>query len=136
MGSRAEELCYPQYVGTDAQRTIDAMWRTESPKRIGALTRLVRDVAIAEELAQDALEQCPRQPGAWLMSAAKHRARRGSLIAGKHEALAQELEQAFSPDLDARLDDPIGDDLLRLLFISCHPVLAPEARVALPLRLL
>lgn len=133
----------------DPQRTIDAVWRAESPRLIGALTRLVRDVAIAEELAQDALvaalEQWPRDgvpqnPGAWLMSTAKHRAldvlRRGSLIAGKHEALAQELEAIGAPALDERLDDLVGDDLLRLIFIACHPVLPSDARVALTLRLL
>jgi RNA polymerase sigma factor (sigma-70 family) len=133
----------------DPQRTIDAVWRAESPRLIGALTRLVRDVAIAEELAQDALvaalEQWPRDgvpqnPGAWLMSTAKHRAldvlRRGSLIAGKHEALAQELEAIGAPALEERLDDLVGDDLLRLIFIACHPVLPGDARVALTLRLL
>jgi RNA polymerase sigma factor (sigma-70 family) len=109
----------------------------------------VHDVGVAEELAQDALvaalEQWPREgipknPGAWLMQAAKHRAidvlRRGSLIAGKHDALAHELEHALEPDLDGALDEQIGDDLLRLIFISCHPVLPREAQVALTLRLL
>ena len=132
----------------DPQRTIDAVWRAESPQLIGALTRLVRDVALAEELAQDALvaalEQWPRDgiptnPGAWLMSVARRRAidvlRRGSLIAGKHETLAQELD-AGAPDLDSSIDDQVGDDLLRLIFIACHPVLPREARVALTLRLL
>ncbi|MFZ5443359.1 MAG: RNA polymerase sigma factor [Myxococcota bacterium] len=131
------------------QATIDATWRRESPKLIGALTRLVRDVALAEELAQDALvaalEQWPRDglpqsPGAWLMAAAKHRAvdalRRGALIAGKHDALAQAVERFRTPDLDAALDDAVGDDLLRLIFVACHPVLPPESRVALTLRLL
>ncbi|HEY1088662.1 MAG TPA: sigma-70 family RNA polymerase sigma factor, partial [Archangium sp.] len=137
----------------DSARTergaIDALWRAESPRLIGALTRLVHDVGVAEELAQDALvaalEQWPREgipknPGAWLMQAAKHRAidvlRRGSLIAGKHDALAHELEHALEPDLDGALDEQIGDDLLRLIFISCHPVLPREAQVALTLRLL
>jgi RNA polymerase sigma factor (sigma-70 family) len=133
----------------EPQRTIDAVWRAESPRLIGALTRLVRDVAIAEELAQDALvaalEQWPRDgipenPGAWLTSTAKHRAldvlRRGSLLAGKHEALARELEAIGVPALEERPDDLVGDDLLRLIFIACHPVLPSEARVALTLRLL
>ncbi|MDP1921003.1 MAG: RNA polymerase sigma factor [Myxococcales bacterium] len=128
---------------------IDAIWRTESPKLVGALTRLVRDLAVAEELAQDALvaalEQWPRDgipenPAAWLMRAAKHRAidllRHGSLVAGRHEALAREAEHLVTPDLDARLDDVVGDDLLRLIFISCHPLLSPEAQVALTLKLL
>lgn len=128
--------------------TIDAVWRTEAPKLIGALTRLVRDVAIAEELAQDALvaalEQWPRDgvpqnPAAWLMGAAKHRAidllRRGSLVAGTHDALAREAARFTTPDLDATLDDIVGDDVLRLIFISCHPLLTPESQVALTLRL-
>ena len=102
-------------MGTDTQRTIDAIWRIESARLIGGLTRVVRDVGLAEELAQDALvaalEQWPKSgvpenPGAWLMATAKHRAidalRRGALIARKHEALAQELEQSLTPDLDAR----------------------------------
>lgn len=128
---------------------IDRVWRDEAPKLIAALTRLVRDVAVAEELAQDALvaalEQWPREgvpqnPGAWLMSAAKHRAidllRHGSLVAGKHDALAREADAFSSPDLDARLDDLVQDDLLRLMFISCHPLLSSEAQVALTLKLL
>jgi RNA polymerase sigma factor (sigma-70 family) len=136
-------------VATDLNRTIDAIWRMESPRLIGGLTRVVRDVGLAEELAQDALVSAleqwersgvPDNPGAWLMASAKHRAidslRRGSLVARKHEALANELEQSLSPDLDAALDDHVGDDLLRLMFISCHPVLPTEARVALTLRLL
>lgn len=129
--------------------TINALWRTEAPKIIAALTRLVRDVAVAEELAQDALvaalEQWPRDglpqnPAAWLMGSAKHRAidllRRGSVLAGKNEALAHEAERFVAPDLDAKLDDVVGDDLLRLIFISCHPMLSPESQVALTLRLL
>ncbi len=135
--------------GVTAASTIDSLWRTEAPKIIAALTRLVRDVAIAEELAQDALvaalEQWPRDgipqnPAAWLMGAAKHRAidllRRGSVVAGKHEALAQEAEQFVTPDLDSKLDDVVGDDLLRLIFISCHPLLSSESQVALTLKLL
>lgn len=136
-------------MATDINRTIEAIWRIESPKLIGGLTRVVRDVGLAEELAQDslvsALEQWPKSgvpdnPGAWLMASAKHRAidslRRGSLVAKKHESLAHELEQSLTPDLDAKLDDHVGDDLLRLIFISCHPVLPVEAQVALTLRLL
>lgn len=132
-----------------AASTIDRLWRTEAPKIIAALTRLVRDVAVAEELAQDALvaalEQWPRDgvpqnPAAWLMGAAKHRAidllRRGSVVAGKHEALAHEADRFVTPELDAKLDDVVGDDLLRLIFISCHPLLSPESQVALTLKLL
>jgi RNA polymerase sigma factor (sigma-70 family) len=137
---------------TDTHRAIDAVWRIESARIIAGLTRIVRDIGIAEELAQDALvaalEQwpdsgIPDNPGAWLMSTAKHRAidhwRRNKLLERKHEELGRELEmqQELSvPDLDAAIDDTVGDDLLRLVFISCHPVLAPEARVALTLRLL
>ena len=133
----------------DTRRTIDAIWRIESARLIGGLTRVVRDVGLAEELAQDALvaalEQWPTSgvpdnPAAWLMATAKHRAidslRRGTLVARKHEDLAHELERSLTPDLDAALDDHVGDDLLRLIFISCHPVLSTEAQVALTLRLL
>ncbi|HSW11682.1 MAG TPA: RNA polymerase sigma factor [Solimonas sp.] len=133
------------------RRSIEAVWRIESAKLIAALTRVTRDVGIAEELAQDALvtalEQWPQQgvpdnPAAWLMAAAKHRAidrlRRLQMQARKHEEIGRELEELerAMPDFDAGLDDDIGDDLLRLLFISCHPVLSTEARVALTLRLL
>jgi len=136
---------------TDIHRTIDAVWRIESPRLIAGLTRMVRDVGIAEDLAQDALvaalEQWPQSgvpenPGAWLMAAAKHRAidhfRRNTLLERKHEELGRELgaKEMAVPDLDSALDDNVGDDLLRLLFISCHPVLSTEARVALTLRLL
>jgi RNA polymerase sigma factor (sigma-70 family) len=133
----------------DVHRTIDAIWRIESARLIAGLARLVRDVGLAEELAQDALvaaleqwptEGIPRNPGAWLMGAAKHRGidqlRRGKLLDRKHDALLQELEPPTTPDLDAALDDHVGDDLLRLVFVSCHPVLSTEARVALTLRLL
>jgi RNA polymerase sigma-70 factor (ECF subfamily) len=135
---------------TATNATIDAIWRIESPRLIAGLTRVVRDVGLAEDLAQDALvaalEQwpdagVPRNPGAWLMAAAKHRAidhwRRVKMLDRKHEELGYELEtqqEAFDPD--AALDDEVGDDLLRLVFIACHPVLATEARVALTLRLL
>jgi RNA polymerase sigma-70 factor (ECF subfamily) len=137
---------------TDTHRAIDAIWRIESRKVIAGLARIVRDVGIAEELAQDALvaalEQwpeagVPRNPGAWLMGTAKHRAidyfRRTKLLERKHSELEYELEvdqQASAQDLDAALDDDVGDDLLRLVFTACHPVLSTEARVALTLRLL
>src|SRR4030081_2349527 len=137
---------------SDIHRVIDAVWRIESARLIAGLTRIVRDIGIAEELAQDALvaalEQwpdsgVPDNPGAWLMSTAKHRAidhwRRNKLLERKHEELGRELEmqqERSVPDLNAAIDDTVGDDLLRLVFIACHPVLAPEARVALTLRLL
>jgi RNA polymerase sigma factor (sigma-70 family) len=136
---------------TDVHRTIDAVWRMESPKLIAALMRVVRDLGIAEDLAQDALvaalEQWPESgvpdnPGAWLMATAKHRAidffRRNQLLVRKHEELGREVEtrQMAMPDFSANLDDNIGDDLLGLIFISCHPVLSTEARTALTLRLL
>lgn len=138
-------------IATDAHRTIEAVWRIESPRLIGALTRMVRDVGLAEDFAHDALvaalEQWPQSgvpdnPAAWLMSIAKHRAidffRRNSLRDRKHEELGRDVaEQEMAvPDFPAALDDHIGDDLLRLVFISCHPVLATEGRVALTLRLL
>jgi RNA polymerase sigma factor (sigma-70 family) len=129
---------------------IEAVWRIESARLIAGLARIVRDVGIAEELAQDALvaalEQwpesgVPHNPGAWLMATAKHRAldhlRRNKLLAGKHEQLAYELEaQPKMPDFDSAIDDDIGDDLLRLVFTACRPALPSEARVALTLRLL
>lgn len=136
----------------DAHRAIEAVWRIESARIIAALARRVGDVGLAEDLAQDALLAAlekwpttgvPQNPAAWLMVTAKRRAidhfRRGQLIDRKHEQIAHELdaeqEQAM-PDLDTALDDQIGDDLLRLIFTCCHPVLATEARVALTLRLL
>jgi RNA polymerase sigma factor (sigma-70 family) len=130
---------------------IDAVWRIESPKIIAALTRMTRDVGAAEDLAHDALvaalqqwpdEGIPRNPGAWLMAAAKHRAidffRRNRMAGEKHQEIGRGLldEQNQPPDFDAALDDEVGDDLLRLIFIACHPVLSMEARVALTLRLL
>jgi RNA polymerase sigma factor (sigma-70 family) len=135
---------------TPTHATIDAIWRIESPRLIAGLTRVVRDVGLAEDLAQDALVSAleqwpesgvPRNPGAWLMAAAKHRAidhwRRVKMLDRKHEELGYELEtQRDAVDPDACLDDAVGDDLLRLVFIACHPVLATEARVALTLRLL
>ena len=137
---------------TDVNRTIEAVWRIESAKLIAGIARIVHDVGVAEDLAQDALvaalEQWPKSgvpdnPGAWLMATAKHRAidqlRRSTLVQRKHEQLVPELEaqqERAVPDLDAAIDDHVGDDLLRLVFISCHPVLSTEARVALTLRLL
>jgi RNA polymerase sigma factor (sigma-70 family) len=138
-------------VTTDTHRAIDAVWRIESPRLIAGLARIVRDVGVAEDLAQDALvaalEQWPKSgvpdnPGAWLMAAAKHRAidhfRRNTRLERKHEELGRELaaKEMAVPDLDSALDDDVGDDLLRLVFISCHPVLSIEAQVALTLRLL
>src|SRR5215472_15895638 len=137
---------------TDTHRAIDAVWRIDSARLIAGLARIVRDIGVAEELAQDALvaalEQwpesgVPRNPGAWLMATAKHRAidlvRRSKRLERKHEELGRELEaeeESAAPDFDAALDDDIGDDLLRLVFTACHPVLSTEARVALTLRLL
>ena len=130
---------------------IDAVWRIEAPRLIAGLARIVRDVGVAEDLAQDALvaalEQwpasgIPRNPGAWLMAAAKHRAidffRRNKRLERKHEELAHTLRawREGTPDLDAALDDEMQDDLLRLIFTACHPVLATDARVSLTLRLL
>lgn len=136
----------------DQNSAIEAVFRIEQAKLIAALTRVVRDVGVAEELAQDALvaalEQWPRsgipdKPGAWLMASAKNRAidrlRRAKLIDRKHQELGSDLAAAGEgevPDLDTALDDEIGDDLLRLMFISCHPVLGKEAQVALTLRLI
>jgi RNA polymerase sigma factor (sigma-70 family) len=136
----------------DAHRTIDAIWRIEQAKLIAGLARIVRDVGLSEELAQDALvvalerwpvQGIPDNPGAWLMATAKHRAidrlRRKTLLARKHEELGREMEleqEMAKPDLDAALDDDIGDDLLRLMFTACHPVLSAEARLALTLRLI
>jgi RNA polymerase sigma factor (sigma-70 family) len=137
---------------TDTHRAIDAVWRIESARIIAGLARIVRDIGLAEELAQDALvaalEQWPQSgipdnPGAWLMATAKHRAidmfRRNKRLERKHEELGRELEiqqEMAVADFDAALDDDIGDDLLRLVFTACHPVLTSEARVALTLRLL
>ena len=137
---------------SDVHRAIEAVWRIEAARLIAGLARIVRDVGVAEELAQDALvaalEQWPEsgvpdKPGAWLMATAKHRAidrlRRGKVLERKQEELGRELEirqQFEAPDLNAALDDDVGDDLLSLVFTTCHPVLSTEARVALTLRLL
>jgi RNA polymerase sigma factor (sigma-70 family) len=135
----------------DINRTIDAVWRIESPKLIAGLARMTRDVGLAEELAQDALivalerwpeSGVPENPAAWLMAAAKNRAidriRRTKLAEKKHAEIGRDMEaeQAATPDYDASLDDDIGDDLLRLIFTACHPVLSTEARAALTLRML
>ena len=137
---------------TDTHRAIEAVWRIESARLIAGLARMVGDVGLAEDLAQDALVAAlerwptsgvPEKPGAWLMATAKHRAidllRRRTLHQRKQDQLGHELEErhaASVPDLDAAIDDHVGDDLLRLMFIACHPVLSTEARVALTLRLL
>ena len=136
---------------TDTHRAIDAVWRIEAPRLIAGLTRMTRDLGAAEDLAHDALvaaleqwpeQGVPRNPGAWLMTAAKHRAidlfRRKKLLERKHAELGYELEseQQETADLDTALDDDVGDDLLRLIFTACHPVLSKEARLALTLKLL
>ena len=135
---------------TDTHRAIDAVWRMEAARVIAGLTRIVRDVGLAEELAQDALLAAlqqwpeagvPQNPGAWLMAAAKNRAidhlRRNKLLERKHQEIGHATEsQPSAPDYEAALDDPVGDDLLRLVFIACHPVVPREGRVALTLRLL
>ena len=135
----------------DVHRTVEAIWRIEAAKLIASLARMVRDVGLAEELAQEAMVTAlekwpttgvPDNPGAWLMQTAKHRAidvlRRGKRIDGKHEELGRIMteRERIMPDFAAAVDDDIGDDLLRLVFTACHPVLSTEARVALTLRLL
>jgi RNA polymerase sigma factor (sigma-70 family) len=137
---------------TETQRTVEAIWRIESAKIIAGVARLMRDVGVAEELAQDALvaalEQWPERgipdnPAAWLMTTARRRAidviRHRALHERKQDELTYEIESQLQdavPDLDAALEDDIGDDLLRLIFVACHPVLPAEGRVALTLRLL
>jgi RNA polymerase sigma factor (sigma-70 family) len=139
-------------MATDTHRAIDAVWRIESARLIAGLARIVRDVGLAEELAHDALvlalerwpeSGVPDNPGAWLMATAKNRAidrlRRRKLLERKHEELGRELEarqELAVADFEAAADDDVGDDLLRLIFTACHPVLSTEARVALTLRLL
>jgi RNA polymerase sigma-70 factor (ECF subfamily) len=139
-------------MATDTHRSIDAVWRIESARLIAGLARMVRDVGLAEELAQDALVAAlerwpitgiPDNPAAWLMATAKNRAidrlRRSKLMARKQDEIGREIDaqlETAAPDIDAALDDDIGDDLLRLVFTACHPVLSTEARVALTLRLL
>ena len=144
-------LSAPSPEPSAVHQAIAAVWRIESARLIAGLARLVGDVGIAEDLAQDALvaalEQWPASgvpdnPGAWLMASAKHRAidhhRRGKMVDKKHAQLGAELEeqQQRAPDLDAAIDDQVGDNLLSLIFTACHPVLSTEARVALTLRLL
>ena len=137
---------------SDTHRAIEAVWRIESPRLIAGLTRIVGDIGAAEDLAQDALvialerwpvSGVPDRPGAWLMATAKHRAidllRRKTRLARKHAELGRELEarvDASVTELEAAIEDDIGDDLLRLIFTACHPVLSTDARVALTLRLL
>ena len=137
---------------SDTHRAIEAVWRIESARLIAGLVRMVRDVGLAEDLAQDALVTAlerwpesgvPDNPGAWLMAIAKRRAvdlfRRDKLLARKHEELGHEVDarqERVVPELDDAIDDHVGDDLLRLVFTACHPVLSREARVALTLRLL
>ena len=135
----------------ETHRAIDAVWRIESPRLIAGLAKMVRDVGVAEELAQDALLAAlerwpetgvPEKPGAWLMATAKNRAldrfRRQKMLDAKHAEIGRELEeeQDVVPDIDAALDDDIGDELLSLIFTACHPALSTEAQVALTLRLL
>ena len=136
---------------SDTHRAINAVWRIESARLIAGLARMVRDVGVAEDLAQEALlaalerwpeSGIPDKPGAWLMATAKRRAlddlRRRSMLARKHEMLIRDLEQEQQamPDPDAALDDDIGDELLRLIFTACHPKLSREARAALALRMI
>ena len=139
-------------MANDPRRSIEAVFRIESARLVAGLARLVRDVGLAEELAQDALVSAlerwpesgvPENPGAWLMATAKNRAidtlRRGKRLDAKRDALAYEAEgagEANAPDLEAALDDEVGDELLSLIFVACHPLLSTEARVALTLRLL
>jgi len=132
-----------------ANSAIEAVWRIESAKIVAGLARMTRDIGLAEELAQEALVAAlekwpesgvPDNPGAWLMAAAKNRAldhfRHNKMIETKHQEIGREMEEGFTPDFSAALDDDIGDDLLRLIFTACHPVLSTEARAALTLRLL
>ncbi|MEJ7733851.1 MAG: RNA polymerase sigma factor [Polyangiaceae bacterium] len=136
---------------SDVQRTIAAVWRIEAARLIASLARITRDVGVAEELAQDALvaalEQWPRDgipdnPGGWLMGAAKHRAidqlRRGKRVERKHQEIGvgEAERERIVPDLEQAIDESVGDDLLRLVLVACHPVLPEESRVALTLRLL
>src|SRR6478672_7198781 len=136
---------------TDTHRTILAAWRIEQPRLITGLARMLRDVPLAEDLTQETLVAAlehwptsgvPENPGAWLMATAKRRAldhlRRGKMLARKHDVIAQDLaqEQEAMPDFESALDDDIGDELLRLIFTACHPLLSREARVALALRMI
>jgi len=133
---------------SDTNGVIEAVWKIEAPRLIAGLARVVRDVGLAEDLAQEALVAAlqrwpesgiPDNPGAWLMATAKNRAmdhfRREQLLERKHEELGREMQvrELAVPDFEAAIDDDIGDDLLRLIFTACHPVLSAEARVALTL---
>src|SRR5579863_3568733 len=137
----------------EVRRTIDAVWRIEAARLIGGLARIVRDVALAEDLAQDALALAserwpesgiPDNPGAWLMATARNRAidevRRRALLKRKHEEFGDDIAPQSTlggaPDAEAALDEQVKDDVLRLMLVACHPVVAPDARVALTLRLL
>jgi RNA polymerase sigma factor (sigma-70 family) len=138
-------------MAVDVHRTILAVWRNEQPRLITSLSRMLRDIPLAEDLTQEALVAAlehwpatgiPDKPGAWLMATAKRRAldylRRGKMLAHKHDMVARDLEQEqqVMPDLDTALDDDIGDELLRLIFTACHPLLSQEARAALALRMI
>src|SRR3979490_700507 len=135
----------------DIHRTIVSVWRIEQPRLITSLSRMLRDVPLAEDLTQEALLAAlehwpatgvPEKPGAWLLATAKRRAldhlRRRKMLARKHDMVARDLEQEQQamPDMDAALDDDIGDELLRLIFTACHPLLSREARAALALRMI
>ena len=139
----------PARTASTTDRVVDAVWRMESARIVGALTRVTGDLGLAEELAQDALvaalEQwpdpgVPAKPDAWLMATAKHRAidafRRAETLRRKTAELGRDLDEAEEPDWAAAFDEVVEDDVLRLVFISCHPVLSREARVALTLRLI
>jgi RNA polymerase sigma factor (sigma-70 family) len=138
-------------MAADIHRTILAVWRNEQPRLVTSLSRMLRDVPLAEDLTQEALVAAlehwsstgvPEQPGAWLMATAKRRAidhlRRGRMLADKHDIVARDMqqEQQAMPDFDAALEDDIGDEMLRLVFTACHPLLSQEARVALALRMI
>jgi RNA polymerase sigma factor (sigma-70 family) len=136
-------------VAQPTHKAIEAVWRIESAKIVAGLARMTRDVGLAEELAQEALVAAlekwpesgvPDRPGAWLMATAKNRAldhfRHAKLVDAKHQEIGHDMEEGFTPDFDAALEDDIGDDLLRLIFTACHPVLSTEARAALTLKLL
>src|ERR1700756_1317073 len=138
-------------IASDIDHAIRAVWRVEQPRLITTLSRMLRDVPLAEDLTQEgvlaalehwSIDGVPEQPGAWLMATAKRRAldhlRRGKMLARKHEMLAldSEREQQAMPDFDGSLDDDIGDEMLRLIFTACHPLLSREASAALALRMI
>src|SRR6476661_2534560 len=149
--ARPASMASAAMTAADAHHTILAVWRNEQPRLVTSLSRMLRDVPLAEDLTQEALLAAlehwpatgvPEQPGAWLMATAKRRAldhlRRGQMLERKHEMVARDMEQEqlAMPDLDAALDDDIGDELLRLIFTACHPRLSREARAALALRMI